>query len=300
MTTILLTAATGTVGSAMLDPLLTRGARVRALVRDPDRAGPLAAAGATVVRGDFADPASLRPALVGVDAVFLACGNVPDQVQLECTVVDEAVRAGVERVVKLSARGAAVDAGPAYWRTHGLIEQHLRAAAIGSVQLRPGFAMSNLLAAAGHVQQAGRLFAPAGGARIAMIDPRDVAAAAVAALTADASGWRRDHEGRVHVLTGPAAIGYAEVAADLSAVLGRPVGYVDVPVAPARAALEQAGLPPFAAQRVLEVFEALRAGEQATTTDTVRALTGRSPGAFADFARRHVATFTGPLAPVPG
>ena len=87
--------------------------------------------------GDFADPASVRAAVDGVDAVFLACGNVPDQVEYECTVIDAAAAAGVRRIVKLSARGAAVGAPVAYWHWHG----HDRAASAG--ERRAGRPCSN-------------------------------------------------------------------------------------------------------------------------------------------------------------
>ena len=92
-------------------------------------------------------------ALRDVDAVFLACGNVPDQVAYECAVIDEAARSGVRRIVKLSARGAAIGSPVAYWDWHGLIERHLQASGIPSVVLQPGFLMTNLLAAAEQVGQ---------------------------------------------------------------------------------------------------------------------------------------------------
>ena len=89
MTTILVTGATGTVGSSLIPLLRGRGVDVRALVRDPDRAQRISAAGAQIVHGDFRNPASLRAAFDGVDAVFLAYGNVPEQVEYECAVIDE-------------------------------------------------------------------------------------------------------------------------------------------------------------------------------------------------------------------
>ena len=81
--------------------------------------------------------------------------------------------------------------------------------------LRSSFYMSNVLAGAEQVAREGRLFAPAGDARIAMIDPRDVGEAAAAVLTTPG------HDGQTYVLTGPEAITYAQVAAELSATLRR-------------------------------------------------------------------------------
>ena len=285
MTTILVTGATGTVGSSLIPLLRGRGVDVRALVRDPDRAQRISAAGAQVVHGDFRDPASLRAAFDGVDAVFLAYGNVPEQVEYECAVIDETERSGARRIVKLSARGVAEDSPVAYWHWHAMIERHLRASSTPATVLQPGFLMTNLLAAAESVRQQGMLFAPAADARIAMIHPGDVAAVAAVALTE--SGY----DGRTFVLTGPEAMTYQRVADDLSAELGRQIGYVDIPPEAATAALIGAGVPAFAAEQVVRVFDALRQGVQSTTTSSVRTLTGRDPHPFAGFARDYAGAF---------
>lgn len=287
MTTILVTGATGTVGSTLIPLLRGRGVDVRALVRDPDRAQRISAAGAHIVQGDFRNPASLRAALDGIDAVFLACANVPEQVEHECAVIDETERSGAQKIVKLSARGAAVNSPVAYWHWHAVIERHLQASTTPATVLQPGFLMTNLLGAAESVRQQGMLFAPAAHARIAMIHPGDVAAGAAVALT------EPGHVGRTYVLTGPEAMTYHRVAEDLSVHLGRQIGYVDIPPEAATAALIGAGLPAFAAEQVVRVFDALRQGAQSTTTDSVRALTGRDPHPFASFARDYAGAFVG-------
>ena len=178
MTTILVTGATGTVGSILVGLLQTRGFDVRVLARDIDGARGRFGPEIHAVRGDFGDSMSLGAALEGVEAVFLACGNVPEQVAYETALIDEARRAGVGRLVKLSARGAAPDAEVAYWRWHAHLEATLRDSHIPSVILQPSFLMTNLLAAAEPIRQQGMMFAPAGTAPIAMIHPADVAAVA--------------------------------------------------------------------------------------------------------------------------
>lgn len=278
MTTILVTGATGTVGSSLIPLLRGRGVDVRALVRDRDRAQRISAAGAQIVHGDFRNPASLRAVLDGVDAVFLACGNVPEQVEFECAVIDETERSGAQRIVKLSARGAAEDSPVAYWHWHATIERHLRASSTPATVLQPGFLMTNLLGAADGIRRQGLLFAPAADARIAMIHPSDVAAGAAVALI------ESGHDGRTLVLTGSEALTYQGVADELSAHFGRQIGYVDIPPEAATAALVGAGLPAFAAEQVVRVFDALRQGAQSTTTGAVQTLTGREPLSFARFA----------------
>ena len=105
MTTIFMTGATGTVGRHVVPQLVRRGLSVRALVRNPAADVP---AGVDRVVGDLADPASYAPALHGVDAVYLACGNHPAQAAWENGVIDAAVAAGVRRIVKLSTSDAAI------------------------------------------------------------------------------------------------------------------------------------------------------------------------------------------------
>jgi uncharacterized protein YbjT (DUF2867 family) len=118
-----------------------------------------------------------------------------------------------------------------------------------------------------------------------MIDPSDVAGTAAIALTTDG------HEGRTYVLTGPEAIAFERVAEELSAATGRHVRFVAMPDDAARQALVGAGTPEFVVGQIVAVFGVLRQGAQDRTTDAVRALTGREPRAFAQFARDHASHF---------
>ena len=122
MDTILVTGATGNVGSAVVEELGDRGLPVRAFVRNPDRAAAVLGPDVELAVGDFAEPASIRAALDGIEVVFLACGNVPPQVEYETRVIDAAARAGVRRLVKLSALGAEPGSRVAFWDWHARIE----------------------------------------------------------------------------------------------------------------------------------------------------------------------------------
>ena len=282
---ILVTGATGTVGSQVVRAVSERGGRVRAFVRDPDKARETLGDGVELAIGDFADPPSLRAALDGVEQMFLSCVDDPRRVQWETDAIDAAAAAGVRRIVKLSSVTADPGAPVAFWDWHGRVEQHLRASAIAWVILRSNFYMSNLLAAAEQVAREGRIYAPADGARIAMIDPRDVGAAAAAVLHAEG------HDGRTHALTGPEAITYGHVADELSEATGRPVEFVDVPDEGARQGMIEAGLPDFVAEQLVKLFGQLRQGAAEQVTDGVQSLTGRPPRRFAEFARDHARLF---------
>ena len=206
MNPILVTGATGGVGSNVVRELQRRAVPVRAFVRDGARARAMLDDQMDCAVGDFTDPGSVRNGLLGVDGVLLCCANNPRQLEDEVTVIDAAVDSGIGRLVKISANGAQIGSPLEFWDAHGHIEQHLRESGLPSVVPRPGTHRSNLLAAADTIKSMGRLFAPAGDAKLSMVDPRDVAAVAALVLT------EGGHDGWTYTLTGPDAVTYDEAA----------------------------------------------------------------------------------------
>jgi uncharacterized protein YbjT (DUF2867 family) len=293
MKRVLVTGATGNVGSRVVQELRERDARVRAFVRDPGKAAAILGDDVEPAAGDFGEPRSIRAALDGVDGVFLACSNQPRQVEYETRVIDTAKEMGVRRIVKLSALGAEVGSPIAFWDWHARIEHHLHESGVPSVILRPTFSMTNLLASAEGVRYTSKLFAPAGEAGISMVHPRDVGAVAAVALTTE------DHEGETYTLTGPEAITFEGVARDLSETVGRKIEYLNVPDEAAFESMTGQGLPEFVAAQIVAVFGILRRGAQERTTETVRTLTGHEPRAFAEFARGNARLFGEPTVRVP-
>jgi uncharacterized protein YbjT (DUF2867 family) len=283
--TVLVTGATGNIGSKVARELYEKGVSVRGFVRDDAKAREMLGGGIELAVGDFSDAESLRKALHGIDRVLLSCSNQPQQAELEIGVIDAAAAAGVRRIVKLSSIGARVGAPLSFWDWHGRSEQHLRRSVIPAVILQSNFYMSNVLAAANQVRELGKLLAPAEGAKIAMVDPRDVAAVAAVLLTSD------DHERQTYELSGPEAITYEQVADDISAATARRVEFVAVPDEGAHRGLLEAGMPNWYADELVALFKLLRQGDADHTTDTVRAVTGREPRSFAQFARDHASVF---------
>ena len=268
---ILITAATGTVGRSLAAALSDAGADVRAFVRDAAKARAILPAGIDLAVGDFADPSSLDAALAGVDRVFLAAPNHPDQVDWERNVIDGARRAGVSSLVKLSAHGAERGSPVAFWDAHARIEQHLFASGVPAVVLRPTTYATNLLGTLAGVVKDGVLVAPAAGARVAFIDPADVAAVAAALLT------RGGRTGRTLTLTGPSALTFEQVAELFARELNRDVAFLAVTDEQAVAAMTSGGMPAWMAGNIVGVFRALRGGMADLTTATVATVTGREP-----------------------
>lgn len=273
--------ATGTVGSALVAALGQRGLAARAATRDPAAAS--FPAGITPVRFDYADRASVRSALTGVDRMFvLAPPGLHDQVAHWTRLFADAREAGVAHVVLMTAKGA----GPE--TPHGQGEAALRASGLSWTLLQPTFFMQNFATYSGEtIRRDGAFYYPAGDGRAAFVDVRDIAAVAVEAFA------RPDqHRGKAYTLTGPAALSMAEVAVALSAASGRPVRYVDPGEEGYRVALEASGLPADLAGMFTYLYAVVvKNGWAAETTEDIGRVLGRPPTPFAQFARDHVATW---------
>jgi uncharacterized protein YbjT (DUF2867 family) len=142
---LLLTGATGQVGSALLDRLLAEGTPVRCLVRDPRRLGPRRVR-VQIALGDLADPPSFRNAMRGVDTVVHLAASIRDQRRgsieelngiATWRMVQAAERAGVERFVFCSALGASTHHRVRFFRAKALAEQAVRAAQLRAIVLSP-------------------------------------------------------------------------------------------------------------------------------------------------------------------
>ena len=284
---ILATGATGLVGGAVLRQLVEQGVPVRALVRSADKAAALRGKAVETVVADFAEPETLAAALRDVTDALLISHHDVRQVALQGNFVEAARRAGAVHIVKLSGLGTTPDSPLQSGRWHAETEAQIRAAGLPWTFLHPPYFMQNVLRAAPAIAATGVLTAAMRDGRVAMVDARDVAAVAVAALT------RPGHAGQTHVITGPEALTHEEVAAALAKASGRSVTYRDVPPAALRAQLLAAGTPAWLVDVRMEFTEVLREGFAAAVTDTVARTTGRPPRTFAAFADEYAARFRG-------
>ena len=284
---ILIVGATGLVGSATLGQLTARGVPVRALVRGAEKAATLAGPGVETMVGDLEQPGSLDAALDGVTRALLISPLHPRQVEWQGNFVEAARRVGAVHVVKLSGLGTAPDSPLRSGRWHAQTERHIAEAGLPWTYLRPPFFMQNLLRSATAIAAQGVLVAAMQAGKIAMVDARDVAAVAVAALTLDG------HVGKTYTITGPEALSFQEVAQKLAAATGRPVTYQDVPPATMRQEMVASSLPAWLVEVRMEFATALRDSYAAAVTDTVQAVTEQPARTFDAFAHEHAALFRG-------
>ena len=285
---ILVTGATGLNGSEVIRQLSAKGVPVRALVRNQAKAEKLASLPKVeIAEGDMARPETLSPVLKGVDRAMLISSSDPQMLEVQSNFIDAAKTAGVRHVVKLSGIMPEIDSAFRFARMHGEAEKKLEASGMAFTHLRAGEFMPAYFRQVPSIISKSALFLPMEDARIASIDVLDVAAVAVAALTT------AGHEGKIYPITGPAALSMAEVADILSDVVGRTIRYVNLTPEEAKRAQLAAGMPPYMADALAELFAERRIGKESRVWPTVVELLGREPTPFRAFAMRNAAIFCG-------
>lgn len=281
---ILVLGATGTTGGEVARQLIAAGEKPRLLVRDPSKAGAFGGR-AEIVQGDLDRPESLGAAMRGVEKLYLVAGGL-DGPALEANAVDAAKRAGVRHVVKLSVIGAD-DPVLILSKWHAESERHLMDSGLAWTMVRPVNFMSNALGWAASIKAEGKFYQPTGAGRWAAVDPADVAAVAVRALTTPG------HEGKGYTLTGPESLDAAGYAAVLTSVLGTPVTFVDVPPEAAREGMLKSGMPPAYVDALADLNALMKAGGADVVTPAVEQVTGRPAATFEAWARRNAGAFRG-------
>lgn len=282
---ILVTGATGTVGSQVLAALLPEHAGgVRALTRNAAARFP------TGVEPVVADLTSgdLSPALDGVEAVFLLTDGLRIA-EHDARLASAAAAAGVRRIVKLSALSVGhEEASDPITVLHREGERAVRASGVGWTFLRPTGFMSNALNWAPTVAGQDLVEAPFAHGRTAVVDPADIAAVAACCLTEDG------HDQRTYELTGPEPLSPAGQTAILGDVLGRPLAYREAEPAATLTSMVSFGMPPELAYAVLEL---LRSGQEpfnSVVSSDIPTLLGRPARRFAEWAHAHRDAFGHP------
>jgi len=281
----ILVAGAGVTGGEVLRRLTAAGRKARALVRTPARAELFRSLGVELVEGDFVRERDWVRALDGADRVFLINTAHQDAVAWHAAFLRAAQRSRVAHVVQLSGMSVTPSSAAAFHRRMGECDAALTASGLSYTILQPNTFYQNMLGMAGPIRKQGRFRSAVGGARISMIDVRDIAEVAVKALTADG------HASKVYVLTGPQSLTYADVARSLSKVVGRPIEYEAVPASEAIAALVRLGVPEQLARDRVEIQLSFSNGAFTEVTNEVPRLLGRTARPFADFARDHAGAF---------
>lgn len=274
---ILVLGAGGNVGRPLVKALLARGEAVKAASRSG-----AAVDGAEGVVFDIANPATHAAAFEGVDRayVMLPAGNVQAQALLMPVV--NALIARKIKIVFQSVFGVDADDSIPYRQ----IELAIERAGVPFVILRPNWFADNFHTYWKAGVDHGVIAVPAAQGKTSFIDARDIADSAATALTT------QRFDGKAFNLTGPEALGYADAAALLSEVTGKPIVYQATDDASFIAMLTGAGVPNDYASFLASIFHPVREGWTAAVTDHVQQLTGQAPRDLRRYALDHTADLT--------
>jgi len=277
---ILVTGATGNVGTRLVRGLVAAGEKVRAFVRSGEKAK--FDGNVEVVTGDFMDKDSLRRAMQGVSKVYLLSA-ASDLEEHDANAIDAAKAAGVKLVVKHSVVGAAQKAS-IIPRWHRAGEERLEQSGMDWVFLRPSSFTSNTLGWIGSVKSAGTVYNPLADASLPVVHPDDIADVAVVALT------KPGHAGKAYDVTGPESLTTEQQAKILGDVLGKPLKVVPLSDDAMKEGMLKAGTPPVYVDARLGLVQLLRGIGRIEPSPTVKNLTGKNR-TFAQWAQENAAAF---------
>jgi uncharacterized protein YbjT (DUF2867 family) len=273
--TILITGATGTIGSTLVQQLQKAG--IPALTMS-SREGSHARRMAS-----FESVAQLTEAFHGIDTLFVLLPLVPHKLQLARNVAQAAVAAGVKHIVRSSGAGADVNAIFSLPRLQGEIDAIFTQSGIPSTFLRNAGFMQNYITFQKQMVKDGMLYAATADAAQSLIDVRDIAAVAAHILQNPAP-----HAGKAYTLTGGESLTDTQRAVQLSQALGRTVGYTPISVEYSSDVMRNEWKMP---EPLVDWMDSLNTlvgkGYAAGISPDVQNLLSRTPITFTQFAKDH-------------
>ncbi|HZI89177.1 MAG TPA: NmrA family NAD(P)-binding protein [Candidatus Polarisedimenticolia bacterium] len=278
---------TGTVGSQVVRQLLEQKKDVTVLTRNPEKAKAVPT-GARGVTGDLLDVATIRSVFRGMDAVFLLNGLSPQETHEGLLALNGAKLAGVKRIVYLSIHNLESASYLPHFGPKVAIEEGIKRSGIPFTILRPNHFYQNDLWIKDAMLQMGIYPQPLGNVGIARVDVRDIAEAAVLALTG--SGL----EGSTLSIAGPEALTGPACAEIWSKALGRKVAYAGEDMDAWEQQVSQM-MPAWFAFDIRLMYEQFQRHGLKATPEEIETLTkvlGHPPRRFEDFARETAEAWT--------
>ena len=288
----LIVAANGRVASRVAAKLSATGEAPDVLVRDAAKAQRVLVdergrpTYGDLFVGELANDETMRRAMSRSAIAFLAVGSSPAQVDLEKRVIDAAQETSLGHLVKLSAALAAHDAVSSVLRVHAEIEDYLVKSQVPHTLVSPTSFMELVFIEAAAIREGNRWVGTAPDGVNALIDSEDVVDVVVQVLRDPSK------RGGTHLLTGPEALSWADVASAMSAITGRTITYDAISTSARRRQLKSACLAEWRVDLLLGIDELNRHSVYGIPNDRVRELTGHPARCIEDFLRRHQAVIT--------
>ena len=280
---ILVTGATGNIGSELVKLLVAKELPVRVISRDEKKVSHLNPSVQRVI-GDRHDPSVVRQAAQEADKVFMLVTPFDKNHEADRLLIEEAKQAGAGQMVMISSGTVHIETN-AIGRLHREKEELVEQSGIPWTILRPGGFMSNSLQWADTIKSQSKVFNPMGKGKTPPISPYDIAGVAAVALTCPG------HEAKAYDLTGAELLSTPEQVEILSKVIGKPIDCVDIPVEVAAERAIASGLPEVLVKSLAELWVQVRKEAGAFQTNEVERLTGRPAQTFETWCREHRSAF---------
>ncbi len=281
---ILITGATGNVGSELVKQLAKKGVPLRVVTRDKSKVAHLDQKIERVI-GELSDEATAEKAVEGVERIYMFPLIIDEDHHSNTMLLAKAKKAGVKQIVMLSSMGAASEfskIGIIHREKELLVEK----SGIPWTFVRPGAFMTNTYQWCESIKSAGKVFNPTGEGKVAPISPKDIATVAAVALTSEG------HEGKIYSLTGPELMNVPEQVKVISKEIGKPLECVDVPTATAAERLKELGVLPGSIVEGLAAFwEHMKKGQFASQTPDLEQVTGSKGEIFSHWCAEHKDAF---------
>lgn len=280
---ILVTGATGNVGSEIARQLAAAGKPFRIYVRDGAKAAQMIGPGEyETVLGGFGDEAAFAAALEGVESVFMVTNQSDEFMQDLKRMVGQIEQSDVRRFVMLSAQNDP-ESDIYFLRRTGELEQIVEATSVPWTFIRPDWFMQNFIG----LSAGGMVIFPDDPGKTSFVDVRDVAEIVIKLLTEDG------HVHRTYSITGPEAFTFKGATKRIAETLGRDIPFTPITREQMRSALLDAGYEEWSADMNAEMTKVLEPGLNFSPSNDLEFLIGRKPRSIESFAADHAAMFGG-------
>jgi uncharacterized protein YbjT (DUF2867 family) len=275
---IIVTGATGTVGSEVVKALHNKGYKVVAALHkgsSGQKREKITLQNVSFAEVDYSQPDTLDAIFEPGASLFMLTPYNPEQKQIAHTLASAALRKGISHIVLLSGFNVTDEKPIEIARSLIAGEEAVKATGIPYTFLRACSFMQNFINYYGP-QPDGNIYMPVGMAAMNFIDVRDIAKVAAIALT------EPGHENKAYRLA-TVAHPIADIAAMLTEATGKTIRYVDVPAEAIAQGMRQYGVPEWMIEQNLELYAAAKEGRYTRTSTDFEQVTGKAPISFSTF-----------------
>jgi uncharacterized protein YbjT (DUF2867 family) len=288
--TILVTGATGTVGSEVVNQLsnIKSDFKIKAAVRSVENAKKIQYfQRVEPIQIDYDTQEGLQRAFKDADKLFLLTHASSKSADHETNLITEAKKSGTRHIVKQSIMGADLKADVEAMRLHRQTEKVIEESGIPYTFMRPNEFMQGFINYQGStIKSNGAIYVPVGDGKVSFVDARDIASVAVKALV---DGEK--HYNKTYTITGPEALSYYQAAQILSKATGKKIDYVNISDEEARGAMKEVGLDDWLIDTISDLYTLYRKGYASHVSPAIEEVTGKKPITFAQFAKDYAEAF---------